>query len=149
MRYSLCARIGFLFSFPFSCLKRFPSLFLTVPLSFLLSCRDMKEGDSRSVLGGTWESECVASSGIMPFAQVQYRFADDHSVTRSEKFYLDSSCQNLLGEIVHRGEFALEVRSELNVYNIDMFMTAVEATPKSTSAVELWMTGVSSSVKMS
>lgn len=105
-----------------------------------LSCGASKDEGSRSILSGSWGSACLPSAGAQPAIRIQYHFENDHSVLRQQQYFLDSGCQELAGEIAHRGRFALEVRSEVSLFNIDMFFSEVKAKAASAAGVSLWNT---------
>lgn len=119
-------------------MKRLPPLFIVLALS--VGCRQSSDETSRSIIGGKWGSACLPLAGAMPSFKIQYDFFDDHGVLRQQQYYRDANCQELAGEITHRGNFALEVRSEINVFNIDMFFVDVHATARTAEGVTVWNT---------
>lgn len=120
-------------------MKRLPFILLfSVFLCILAACRQSSDADARSVIGGQWVGSCLPIAGALPSIQVQYQFLNDRSVVRIQKYYRDAACQELAGEVRHRGDFALEVRNEINIFNIDMFFGEVHASAKTPEGVILW-----------
>ncbi len=105
-----------------------------------MSCRQSNDEKSRSILAGKWGSGCLPIAGALPSIKVQYHFFDGASVERSQQYYRDAECKELAGEFIHRGDFALEVRSEINVFNIDMFLNRVRASALTAEGASLWNT---------
>jgi len=119
-------------------MKRLPLVLLLLTSS--AGCRESNDESSRSIISGKWGSACLPVAGALPSIQVQYQFLDDHTVLRKQQYYRDASCQELAGEITHRGDFALEVRNEINIFNIDMFFDEVKASAETDEGARLWNT---------
>ncbi len=107
-------------------------------LTLLLSCRESSDLTSQTIITGAWTSACLPSEGSNKTSQIRYNFGDNHTVVRKQVFYSDGSCGDAEGEISHRGAYSLEVRTEVSVYNIDMFFSDVRATPLSIAGVSDW-----------
>lgn len=109
-------------------------------LCAVAGCRQSNNESSRSIIGGKWGSACLPLAGALPSIRIQYHFLDNHTVLRRQQYFRDADCQELAGEVKHRGDFSLEVRNEINVFNIDMFIADVHATAQTAEGVTLWNT---------
>ncbi|RYZ56959.1 MAG: hypothetical protein EOP07_11225 [Proteobacteria bacterium] len=115
------------------------SLFcLPILLSLSLSCREPTDEKSRSVLSGDWVSSCFPNTELHPSSIVSYSFDDEHGVVRTQDLYTDLACQNLAGRLTHSGEYSLEVRREISLFNVDIEFTKVVATVETNDGLQLW-----------
>jgi hypothetical protein len=115
------------------------SLFsLTILLSLSLGCRESADESSHSVLSGDWVSDCFPNSTLHPSSIITYSFDDEHGVVRTQDLFTDSNCQTLAGQLIHSGDYALEVRQEISLFNVDFEFTKVVAKVETNDGLQLW-----------
>lgn len=113
-------------------------LLLLVPALF--SCKgDDEEAASRSVIDGVWESACVPNADESS-QQIRYTFFVNNAAVRQVDYYADAACTVARGKLVHEGTYALAVREELNVYDIDFFFDKATAIPATAEGAAAWNT---------
>ncbi len=113
--------------------------YLFLIFAFLLpqSCRQSTDDASRSIIDGTWETACVVNPDRTS-QKVRYTFLITNVVTRVQNQFSDTACSVPRGTVVHTGIFELAVRTEVSLYEIDLFFRDVFATPANEEGATAW-----------
>ncbi|MES2745886.1 MAG: hypothetical protein V4655_10695 [Bdellovibrionota bacterium] len=111
--------------------------FLILALLLPQSCRQSTDDASRSIIDGTWETACVVNLDRTS-QKVRYTFLITNVVTRVQNQFSDTACSVPRGTVVHTGIFELAVRTEVSLYEIDLFFRDVYATPANEEGALAW-----------
>lgn len=120
--------------------KTFGRLSFAAIVIFALACGSSDPtAPSRSVIDGTWATACVARDDQSSH-KITYSFFENNTLIRLEEFFVDIACAQSLGTLRHEGVYAISVRQQVDVYDVDMQLNKVLARPSSAEGASVWNT---------